>query len=90
MSTRTNPTMRDAYENLGRTSLICACCQREIVTAIEGLFYNPPNGSPQRFCSHACRQAAYRRRQAGTTEATPRQRQGGRNRNLNQLHSNPK
>ncbi len=35
-----------------------------------------------RFCSPACRQAAWRRRQAGVSESTPRQLSGGRSRRL--------
>ena len=65
-----------------RTSFTCACCGREVVTAIEGLFYNPTVGSKRRFCDAACRQAAWRRRQAGVGEATPLQRSGGRSRGL--------
>lgn len=61
---------------------MCECCGRDTVTAVEGLFRVPQTGSPRRFCSPACRQAAYRRRRAGVTELTPAQRQGGRNRNL--------
>jgi hypothetical protein len=60
----------------------CAACKRFIVTALEGLFYNPDVGSPTRFCSSACRQAAYRRRRAGVAEDSPPQRTGGRNRHL--------
>ena len=52
-----------------RTSFICACCGREVVTAIEGLFYNHPVGSERRFCDAACRQAAWRRRKAGPPRA---------------------
>jgi hypothetical protein len=67
-----------------RTSFVCACCGRTVVTAIEGLFYNPPVGSKQRFCGSACRQAALRRRRAGVSENAPLQRQGGRSRRLGQ------
>jgi len=65
-----------------RTSLVCACCGRTIVTAIEGLFSNPPAGSERRFCDPACRQAAWRRRKAGVPEATALQKKGGRSRGL--------
>ena len=65
-----------------RTSFTCACCGREIVTAIEGLFYNPPVGSERRFCDAACRVAAWRRRKAGVPEGTPLQYSGGRSRGL--------
>jgi len=61
---------------------VCECCGHSTVTAVEGLFVNPKPGSPRRFCSPACRQAAYRRRRAGVNESTPAQRQGGRNRRL--------
>jgi hypothetical protein len=75
--------MRDASNQPARTTFNCQCCNLTVVTAVEGLFYNPQPGSPRRFCSPACRQAAYRRRQAGTAETTPAQHHGGRNRNLN-------
>ena len=65
-----------------RTSFACACCGRQIVTAVEGLFYDAPVGSERRFCDPACRQAAWRRRKAGVAEATPLQRAGGRGRGL--------
>ncbi|MDA8301192.1 MAG: hypothetical protein M0005_06525 [Actinomycetota bacterium] len=74
--------MRDASGEPRRTEFVCACCQRTITTAIEGLFYNPPVGSPQRFCSPSCRQAGWRRRRAGAPEATPLQWRGGRSRRL--------
>jgi hypothetical protein len=82
--------LRDASEVLGdasdlpaRIEFWCECCGRNIVTAIDGLFYNPQTGSPRRFCDPGCRQAAYRRRKAGTPENTPLQYTGGRNRKLN-------
>ena len=74
--------MRDASDHPAREVSVCECCGRESVIAVEGLFRNPKAGSPQRFCSPACRQSAYRRRRAGASEATPAQRQGGRNRRL--------
>jgi hypothetical protein len=74
--------MRDASDRPAREVSICECCGRDIVVAVEGLFRNPQPGSRRRFCSPACRQAAYRRRQAGVAEITPAQRQGGRNRRL--------
>ncbi len=83
--------MRDAFplppnqDGLARTGLTCQCCGRVIVTSVEGLFQTPARGSNQRFCDQACRQAAYRRRQANTAEDTPAQRQGGRGRNLNPI-----
>ncbi len=63
-------------------SRFCECCGTPTVIAVEGLFSNPKPGSPRRFCSPACRQAAYRRRQAGVAESTAAQRSGGRNRHL--------
>ena len=77
------PVMCDAYDRPVRTTFICDCCARTIVTAVEGLFRNPRTGSPQRFCSPACRQAAYRRRRADVAETAPAQHAGGRRRNLN-------
>ena len=62
----------------GRHGYHCAACGRMVVTAIDGLFHNPAFGSPARFCSAACRQAAYRRRKAGAAENMPRQPKGGR------------
>jgi len=76
------PAERAPNEEPRRTSFVCACCGRTIVTAIEGLFYNPPVGSKRRFCGPACRQAAWRRRQAGVPEATALQKRGGRSRGL--------
>jgi hypothetical protein len=80
--------MRNAYESPEHeeepqgTSFVCACCGRTVVTAVEGLYYNPAVGSKQRFCDQACRQAAWRRRRAGVSEAAPLQRKGGRSRRL--------
>ncbi len=65
-----------------RRGLTCQACGATIITDVDGLFHNPERGSRQRFCSPACRQAAYRRRRANTTENTPRQHTGGRNRRL--------
>jgi hypothetical protein len=74
--------MRNASSPPARSQLTCACCGKTIVTAIEGLYYNPPVGSPRRFCSPACRQAAWRRRRAGVDESAPSQTIGGRARSL--------
>jgi hypothetical protein len=74
--------MRNASPKPARTELTCAHCGRKIVTAIQGLFNNPPVGSPRRFCSGACRQAAWRRRRAGVDETAPLQLTGGRSRRL--------
>jgi len=78
--------MRDAFpllpnqDGLARTGLTCQCCGR--VISVEGLFQTPTHGSPT-LRDPACRQAAYRRRQADVPENTPAQRQGGRGRTLN-------
>jgi hypothetical protein len=78
--------MRDALpptpHGLPRYGFICQACHTTVVTEIPGLFTNPERGSRQRFCSPACRQAAYRRRRAGTPEDRPRQHHGGRTRHL--------
>jgi hypothetical protein len=74
--------MRDASESRQRFGFTCQSCRRFIVTGVEGLFSNPSVGSSQRFCSPACRQAAFRRRQAGVAEDLPAQRLGGRGRSL--------
>jgi hypothetical protein len=83
--THTPPTtesMRDASGLPSRKVTRCECCGADTVIAVEGLFSNPETGSPRRFCSPACRQAAYRRRQAGVAESTKPQRTGGRDRSL--------
>jgi len=74
--------MRDASDRPTRKIVRCECCGTDTVIAVDGLFSNPQPGSPRRFCSPACRQAAYRRRQAGVNEAVKPQRKGGRDRNL--------
>ena len=80
--------MRDALppspEGNARTGFTCQSCGQLIITAVEGLFTNPARGSRRRFCTPSCRQAAYRRRRAGTTEDQSRQHSGGRTRRLNQ------
>lgn len=76
------PVGQAPNEEPARTSFVCACCGRTVVTALEGSFYNPPVGSKRRFCDAACRQAAWRRRKAGVAEATAPQRRGGRSRGL--------
>lgn len=75
--------MRDASPGPTRRGFTCACCGAFTVTAVDGVFANPRTGSPTRFCSPACRTAAWRRRQAGAAEDTPRQHHGGRGRHLN-------
>ena len=74
--------MRDAFPPPARHGFTCACCGWFTLTAIDGLFTNPRPGSPARFCSPACRTAAWRRRRAGAPENTPRQHHGGRGRHL--------
>jgi hypothetical protein len=74
--------MRDASDRPARELSRCECCGDDTVIAVEGLFRNPKPGSPRRFCSPACRQAAYRRRQAGVAESIRPQRSGGRGRSL--------
>jgi hypothetical protein len=74
--------MRDALSEPEPTGFACAACGRFVITAVEGLFRSVRAGSPRRFCDHACRQAAYRRRRAEVAEDTPLQHQGGRNRRL--------
>ena len=72
MSGTTPDGMRNASDPPARHGITCASCGAFTLTAIEGLFSNPRVGSPQRFCSPACRAAAWRRRQAGVHENTPR------------------
>lgn len=74
--------MRYASGEPARDGFTCAACHRSITTAVDGLFGRPRSGSPQRFCSPACRQAAYRRRKADIPENTPLQPAGGRRRRL--------
>ncbi len=88
------PLLRDASALPGRTGadrtgFTCACCGREVVTSVPGLWHNPPVGSPRRFCSPACRQAALRRRRAGVAEDTPLQLRGGGTRSLTALPAGP-
>ena len=65
-----------------REGFTCASCRCFVVTAVTGVFANPKVGSPARFCSPACRTAAWRRRRASVPEDTPRQHHGGPNRSL--------
>jgi hypothetical protein len=76
--------MRDTSRSQ-RYGFVCAACGRFNVTAVEGLFSRTRAGSPQRFCDHACRQAAYRRRRAGVNEDTPLQRKAGPSRRMKPL-----
>ena len=81
--------MRNASQLPRRDGFICEHCGRFCVTAIDGVFSNPKVGSVRRFCDPACRQAAWRRRQAGVAENTPRQQSGGRRRRLQSRKSGP-
>lgn len=68
--------MRDALperlDGLAPSGVVCECCGRVLVTAVEGVFSSPAVGSIQWFCSASCRQAAYRRRRSGVAEDLPR------------------
>lgn len=81
--------MRNAFplppngDGLNRTGFQCRSCDRVIVLSVEGIIHHTPRGTAQRFCTPACRQAAYRRRQAHAPENTPAQHHGGRGRKLN-------
>jgi len=76
-------SLRHSADDPGREGFHCPICDRDIVTAVEGVFrYKNTGGSPQRFCSSPCRQAAYRRRKAGVAETVKGQFRGGRNRRL--------
>jgi hypothetical protein len=72
----------DPSPNPSREGFTRASCQRFVVTAVTRVFANPKVGSPARFCSPACRTAAWRRRRAGVPEDAPRQHHGGPNRSL--------
>jgi hypothetical protein len=72
----------DGSEPPSRQGFWCSCCGQFSVTAVEGVFRNPSVGSPQRFCTPRCRQAAYRRRKAGVAENIALQHDGGRGRRL--------
>jgi hypothetical protein len=61
---------------------VCPPCGRWISTGLDGLVLWAGTGSARRFCSPSCRQAAYRRRQAGVAEDLPLQLAGGRDRSL--------
>ncbi len=64
------------------TGFACARCGRQIVTSIAGVPARRAAGSPQRFCSPACREAARRRRRAEVPENAPLQPGGGGTRSL--------
>ena len=78
----TKSRLRYASGGPERETFVCEACGQTVVTAVTGVFHNPKVGSPTRFCSPACRQAAYRRRRAGVAENTPLQPRGGRRRSL--------
>jgi hypothetical protein len=61
---------------------VCPPCGRFIPTEVDGLVLRSRTGSPPRFCSPGCRQAAYRRRRAGVAEDVALQPRGGRDRSL--------
>jgi hypothetical protein len=61
---------------------VCPPCGRFIPTEVDGLVLRSRTGSPPRFCSPGCRQAAYRRRRAGVAEDVALQLRGGRDRSL--------
>jgi hypothetical protein len=67
-----------------RVGFVCPPCGRFVPTVVDGLVLRVGRGSPPRFCSPGCRQAAYRRRQVGVAEDTPLQPGGGRDRSLKQ------
>lgn len=65
-----------------RVGFVCPPCGRFVPTLVDGVVLRDGRGSPPRFCSPGCRQAAYRRRQAGVAEDMPLQPGGGRDRSL--------
>lgn len=69
---------------------VCPPCGRWIPTEIDGVVLRARRGSPSRFCSPGCRQAAYRRRQAGVAEDIALQPGGGRDRSLKRPAKNTK
>jgi hypothetical protein len=77
-----SPTPDQPAQAPTRHGYTCASCGHFTLTGIDGLFSNPQPGSPPRFCSPACRTAAWRRRRAGAPEDAPRQHHGGPNRHL--------
>jgi hypothetical protein len=70
-----------------RVGFVCPPCGRFVPTSVEGVVLRDGRGSPPRFCSPSCRQAAYRRRRAGVAEDMPLQLGGGRDRSLKQSGS---
>lgn len=84
------PTLRDASSTGPRSDppvtqpvgFICPPCDRFVRTDVDGVVQRARTGSPPRFCSPGCRQAAFRRRRAGVDEGVRLQQRGGRNRSL--------
>lgn len=74
--------MSDAFAGPAREGFTCPTCGRFVTTAVQGLFSDRKRGSPRRFCTPGCRQAAYRRRLAGVPETIGLQHRGGKNRRL--------
>jgi hypothetical protein len=68
-----------------RVGFVCPPCGRFVTTEVDGVVLRPGRGSPPRFCSPSCRQAAYRRRRAGVAEDIALQPGGGRDRSLKQM-----
>jgi hypothetical protein len=73
------PAILEAAQRAGFT---CPPCGRFVLREVEGVVLRASTGSPSRFCSPACRQAAYRRRRAGVGEDVALQVRGGRGRSL--------
>jgi hypothetical protein len=67
---------------VGRVGFVYPPCGRFMPTEVDGLVLRARWGSPPRFCSPSCRQAAYRRPQAGVAEDVALQLRGGRGRSL--------
>lgn len=88
------PSLRDASATGPRrgspeaqpAGFICPPCGRFVATDLDGVLWRGRTGSAPRFCSPACRQAGFRRRQAGVDEGLCLQREGGRNRSLDAGH----
>ena len=91
------PALRDASSTrprIGpsepqRVGFICPPCGRFIRTDLDGMLRRGRTGSPPRFCSPGCRQAAFRRRRAGVDEGVGLQQRGGRNRSLDAGEKGP-
>lgn len=75
-------TPRARTRAIKRAGFICPPCGRFVPTEVDGVVLRIGRGSPPRFCSPGCRQAAYRRRRAGVAEDVALQLRGGRDRSL--------